>query len=191
MKGERKRTPANPLEDLVDKNCNDKKKRKVLLVELNSIAPFIPNYVKGLAIEKERKRSLAKVKTNALRLLEALSELDQDAYDFSGGHLFAGDPTDRGAQLRSLEPMHALVSACEAISALDVNKLPAQSLKVRPEMLIASGIVAALRRAGIDPSEADTGFAADCFREITRQARVSATDTPKYWLNRAKKTPEI
>ena len=76
------------------------------------------------------------------------------------------------------------------IAAAKPGALPAQAIKARPEQWIAEEVVKALTYAELSVTASDTGVAADCFRAVAAEAGIEASESPRYWIAKAKADPE-
>lgn len=175
----------------------DPRVHAVLRVRLVSIAPAVRHYAAGLLLEKDRKRNVDKVRTNALRLQTAIDELDEDSFEYVAYCMTGGDASEprntrrRLSELKARNPLRDAVAHLERIAAIQSKALPAQEIKVRPEQWIAGEVVNALTYAGLPATASDTGIAADCFRAIAEEAGIDVSESPRYWIQKAKDNPEI
>ena len=174
----------------------DSEQRVALLVSLRAIPVFVRRHIDSVVLEKERKRQIDKVRTNAVRLVTALDELDREARDYVAYCMMSGDPeAEEGyerimAELRSLTHLIDLTNHLRSMATAKPDKLPFQ-WNERPELLIAADLVNALRIAGIDVSTADNGAAADCFYAVADAARIEPKQNARYWLKKALCSPYV
>ena len=147
-------------------------------------------------LEKDRKRKVDKVRTNALRLQTAIDELDEESFEYVAYCMTGGDacaPRNarrRLSELKARNPLRDAVAHLQRIAAIRSKALPAQEIKLRPEQWIAGDVVNALTYAELPATAADTGIAADCFRAIAKEAGIGVSESPRYWIAKAIGDPE-
>jgi hypothetical protein len=175
------------LEADIDRHLADltRKQRQTLLLELWGAAMPLPDMYRPRHSEKERQRVIAKVRTNATRLLKAIGELDEEALEHVARSVHGINAADRGSTLYwATQMMRDMKPLLNGLAALE--NVPPYPYRVRRELLLAQDVVAALERAGIHVTAADTGAAAECFRAVAEIAGIPTSESPRYWIARAK-----
>jgi hypothetical protein len=167
----------------------ERKKRLALLLALHGAAMPAPSLYRPRHSEKERQRAIERVKTNAARLRAALSGLDQDALEYVAEAVRGIEGADRNARARSTlfwatRLMQDIKPLLNGLAALE--KVPPYPYRVRRELLLAQDVVSALADAGMPATASDTGAAADCFRAVARIGGIPTSESPRYWIARAK-----
>ncbi len=174
----------------------DETTRAVLMINLRSIPQFIQRVAEDTVLEKQRKRQIDKVRTNAARLVSDLDELDEEArlyvaYCMAGGDPGAEHGYDRSVdELRALEPLISLKNFLRAMSTAKASQLPFR-WKERPELLLAADMVKAFNVAGVDVAGLDDGIAAECFYALAEAAGLDPRENARYWITKAKASDYI
>lgn len=186
------------IEACITRHCKglDDPTRATLLLSLRSIPIFVRKLADESMLEKDRKRQLEKVRTNAVRLVTALDELDEEARLYAAYCMTGGDPGaeqnyDRTvAELRSLSSLIETKNHLRALATAKESGLPFR-WKERPELLIAADLITALSSADVSVVESNTGVAAECFYAIAYVAGIETSDDARYWIKKALASPYV
>lgn len=162
------------------------KQRMILTVMLQGAA--LPLAVGPIGWEKDRQRTVDKVRTHAKSLRRAIAHLDPDARDYVG-HVADGGANNAGAlECNAAKAAASLRELDRVLKRLEGLMKPYPSpFKVSRELVMASGVVEALEYLGLPCVVSDTSLAAACFRAVAGYAGVKiAENGERYWLGKAK-----